>query len=383
MLKYELIKIFSKRINRVVLAVTLFIAVISSCFAIGSLRYTDEEGKNHTGITAGRLLAADINQWQGELTPDKIYEVINGYKELSAKYPDGIPDTEWNEDILYKLTDEQMQDIYTIYKDNMGKLAEEYGTTPEKKDFLESIYEKIKLPLTFKAKDSWDTMTMYVQTYAILLAVAIGFLAAGIFSAEFRPGAEDVFLASRYGRSKAVRNKIAAGILMATIVYWAGMALLSLISFAVMGTSGFFTPYQISDPYSIYVMTFGQYYLLILAGGYIASLFGAALTMLVTVKMHTPNLAVCIPFILQCMMPFIARALSSFDAFFNLMPTMLTNVLNTVRAPILVQIGPFVFRLIPFLLVLYSVLFVGLLPLIYRCYSRYGIKKSTRKGRKH
>ena len=407
MLKYELIKIFSKRINRVVLAVTLFIAVISSCFAIGSLRYTDEEGKNHTGITAGRLLAADINQWQGELTPDKIYEVISDYKELSAKYPDGIPDTEygksgqsywdirnfviniltpdseWNEDVLYKLTDEQMQDIYTIYKDNMGKLAEEYGTTPEKKDFLESIYGKIKLPLTFKAKDSWDTMTMYAQTYAILLAVVIGFLAAGIFSAEFRPGAEDVFLASRYGRSKAVRNKIAAGILMATIVYWTGMALLSLISFAVMGTSGFFTPYQISDPYSIYVMTFGQYYLLILAGGYIASLFGAALTMLVTVKMHTPNLAVCIPFILQCMMPFIARALSSFDAFFNLMPTMLTNVLNTVRAPILVQIGPFVFRLIPFLLVLYSVLFVGLLPLIYRCYSRYGIKKSTRKGRKH
>ena len=39
MLKYELIKIFSKRINRVVLAVTLFIAVISSCFAIGSLKH--------------------------------------------------------------------------------------------------------------------------------------------------------------------------------------------------------------------------------------------------------------------------------------------------------------------------------------------------------
>ena len=195
MLKYEMIKIFSKGINRVVLAVTLFIAVILSCFAIGSLRYTDEEGESHTGIASGRLLAADINQWQGELTPDKIYEVISDYKELSAKYPDGIPDTEygksgqsywdirnfviniltpdseWNEDVLYKLTDEQMQDIYTIYKDNMGKLAEEYGTTPEKKDFLESIYEKIKLPLTFKAKDSWDAMTMYAQTYAILLAV--------------------------------------------------------------------------------------------------------------------------------------------------------------------------------------------------------------------
>ena len=102
-----------------------------------------------------------------------------------------------------------------------------------------------------------------------------------------------------------------------------------------MGTSGFFTLYQIDDPYSIYVMTYGEYYLLILVGGYIATMFCAALTMLVTVKMHTPNLAVCIPFFLLCMIPFIARVLPAFDAFFNLLPTVLTNILNVVRSPIL------------------------------------------------
>ena len=36
--------------------------------------------------------------------------------------------------------------------------------------------------------------------------------------------------------------------------------------------------YQIDDPYSIYVMTYGEYYLLILVGGYIATMFCAALT---------------------------------------------------------------------------------------------------------
>ena len=287
MLKYELIKIFSKRINRVVLVAALAVTIIYSGLAIGSMSYTDEEGQSHTGIEAGRLLAEDINQWKGDLTTEKISEVINSYKELSAKYPDGIPDTEWgkqvqsyydikdfvikimtpdsewDESVLSQLSDEQLQDIYTIYQDNMKKMAEEYGTTPEKRSYLESIYEKVEIPLTFEAKDSWDTMTMYAQTYVLL----------------------------------------------------------------------------------------------------------------VTVKMRTPNLAVCIPFFLQCMMPFIARALPSFDAFFNLMPTTLTNVLNTVRAPILVQIGPFVFQLIPFVMVLYGVLSVGLLPLIYRSYSRYGIKK--------
>lgn len=130
-------------------------------------------------------------------------------------------------------------------------------------------------------------------------------------------------MATKYGRSKAIKNKIIAGILVSTITYWIGVGILPLISFAVMGTSGFFTPYQIDDPYSIYVMTYGEYYLLILVGGYIATMFCATLTMLVTVKMHTPNLAVCIPF----------------------------------------------------LMFLYILLFIALFPFIYRGYSRYGLKR--------
>ena len=402
MLKFELKKIFSKRINQVLLAAVLVVTIIYSGMAIGSMSYTDEEGQDHTGIEAGRLLAEDKNQWKGDLTPEVIAQVIKDYKELSAKYPDGLPeeewgkqvqsyydiysfvidvmtpDSEWNESVVYQLSDEQLQDIYTIYQDNMKKMAEEYGTTPEKRSYLESIYEKIEIPLTFEAKDSWDTMTMYAQTYVLLMAVIIGFLVAGIFSGEFRPGTEDVFLAAKYGRSKAIKNKIIAGILVSTVVYWIGVGILSFISFAVMGTSGFFTPYQIDDPYSIYVMTYGEYYLLILVGGYIATMFCAALTMLVTVKMHTPNLAVCIPFFLLCMMPFIARVLPTFDAFFNLLPTVLTNIFNAVRTPILFQIGPFVFRQISFLMFLYIVLFIVLLPFIYRSYSRYGIKKKIK-----
>ena len=398
--KYELKKIFSKRINQVLLATVLVVTIIYSGMAIGSMRYVDEEGQDHTGIEAGRLLAENTNQWKGELTAEKISEVINDYKTISAKYPDGIPnteygktvqsyydiysfvinvmtpDSEWNESVVDQLSDEQLQDIYTIYQDNMKKMAEEYGTTPEKRSYLENIYEKIEIPLTFAAKDSWDTMAMYAQTFVLLLAVIIGFLVAGIFSGEFRPGTEDVFFATKYGRSKAIKNKIIAGILVSTVTYWIGVGILSLISFAVMGTSGFFTPYQIDDPYSIYVMTYGEYYLLILVGGYIATMFCAALTMLVTVKMHTPNLAVCIPFFLLCMMPFIARVLPAFDAFFNLLPTVLTNITNDVKTPILFQIGSLVFRQISFLMVLYSVLFIALLPFIYRGYSRYGLKKN-------
>ena len=162
---------------------------------------------------------------------------------------------------------------------------------------------------------------------------------------------------------------------MSTIVYWVGAGILSFIAFSVMGTSGFFTPYQMDDPYSIYILTFGEYYLLILMSGYVATMFCTALVMLVTAKMHTPNLAVCIPFILLCMMPFIERALPAFSGFFNLMPTILTNIYNSVRTPILFQAGTIVFRQIPFLNVLYAGLFIVLLPVVYKSYRKYGLKK--------
>ena len=91
MFKYELKKIFSKRVNQVLLAAVLVVTIIYSGMAIGSMRYVDEEGQNHTGIESGRLLAENINQWKGELTAEKISEVINDYKTISAKYPDEIP----------------------------------------------------------------------------------------------------------------------------------------------------------------------------------------------------------------------------------------------------------------------------------------------------
>ena len=116
------------------------------------------------------------------------------------------------------------------------------------------------------------------------------------------------------------------------------------VSFGIMGTSGMHTPYQMSEAYSIYIMTYGQYYALTVACGYIASLLAASLAMLVAAKMHTISVAVCIPFFLYCLLPFIGRVLSSYTKVFNLIPTILTNVEASVRVPLLYQIGTHVIR---------------------------------------
>ena len=409
-MKYELKKFFSKMTNKVILSAMILVAVIFSFLAVDSMSYTDTGGEFVTGtskLTAGRRLAADKNKWKGELTPEKIADAVASYHELEQTHPTGIPNAESEEpdppylDILYfaaniyqtesvvaradlaRLDAVDLEYIYNIYADNLRNMAKDYGKTLEQEKFLREQYKKIKMPVTYEAYDSWETMATYAEMYILILVVVIGFLAAGIFDEEFRNHAERVFFTAKYGRSKAVRNKIAVGMLATTIVYWTGIGILSLISFGIMGVSGFDTPYQIEDPYNMYAVTQGQYYLLIVVCGYIASLLSTAVTMLVTAKMHTEIVAVFIPVFMYWVPLFIGNWLVSVSDVFYFTTNALVNIDNGIKYPILFQIGNVVVRLIPFVMVLYAAVFVILLPFLYRSYCGYdSAKNQHRESRK-
>ena len=81
-----------------------------------------------------------------------------------------------------------------------------------------------------------------------------------------------------------------------------------------------------------------------------------------------------LPFFLYCLLPFIGRALSGYTTLFNLIPTILTNVQASVKVPLIYQIGNCVFRQIPLVMVMYTVMAIALLPFIYKSFRRYGNK---------
>ncbi len=397
MVKYELKRIFTKRLNRLLLVAVLLIGVCLSVFAVTGGSYVDSSGVRHETPDAARRLAEDRNRWKGELTGEVLSEITSKWQELSSQYGADVPaaiygqtvqsmqdiefmindilrgDGEYDDSAILNITPEQAGDLYAIREGQIENIIEEYGETTEQREFLREVYEKTDTPFYYEAAGSWTDMYTYATTYGIILVVLIGFLAAGIFSDEFTFRADAVFFSARYGRSKAVRGKILSGLLMATAIYWAGMLLLSGISFAVMGVSGFGTPYQIEFPYSIYNMTCGQEYLLIVLGGYIAALLSASVCMLTAAKTRSASIAVCVPFILFCASPFIARALP-FDTFFQLTPDQLLNLLNCTRYSYLYQMGTLVFRQVPFVLLFYTLAAAALLPLVHRCYHRTGIR---------
>mgnify|MGYP005759576231 CR=1 FL=1 len=321
MVRYELKRIFTKRLNCLLLVVAVIIGVVMSVFAVTSEWYADSEGINHETPDAIRRLTQDKNQWKGELTGDVIAQIVADRQEIARDYPDEAPDTVYGERIqaysditqmvdtilggdegyspgaLQGITTDQAKEIYSIREQYIEQLIQKYGDTPEKQEFLRKQYEKTDTPFYYEPADSWDNMRLYATTYGIILVVLIGFLAAGIFSDEFSLGADAVFFSCRYSRTRAVRSKILTGLLMATVIYWAGMALLSGISFAVMGVSGFNTPDQ------------------------------------------------------------------------------LVNILNCARRTYIYQIGSLVFRQIPFIMLFYALAAAVFLPLIYQCYRRYGLKR--------
>lgn len=407
MLKCELNKFFSKMTTKVMLTALLLATLILCYMAVDRVHYKNANGESLTGISkisAGRRLVADKNKWKGELTPEKIAEMAENYHVLMQQYNGDYPAAEYGRivqsywDILYfasemytpdyieaianmdKMAEKDISHIYDVYADNLKNMVKEYGKTPEQEKFLEKQYERIDIPVTYKAFDSWDTVVTHAEMYILISVIVIGFLAAGIFDEEFRNHAELVFFTAKYGRSKAVRNKIAVGMLVTTIVYWAGIGILSLILFAIMGVSGFNTPYQIMAPYSFYVITQGQRYLLTMVCGYIASILSASVTMLITAKMHTVKVAVIIPFFMYYVLIFIGRPLSEVTNVSCFTTNVLIEIDRWLNHPHIFQIGNVVFRQVPFVIALYVVVSVILLPFIYRSYSGYDCTKNLRKN---
>ena len=400
MLKYELKKVLSKRINRVLMVSALLLSVVFSVFAIGSYYYVDADGITHKGISAPRAVIADENRWRGELTPERIGEIVTRYRDIKERYKGQIPDEIFGEEIqsyydLIPLTslmlvgeygdnvdteavlsakESSIESIYDIYKENLQAMSVYNGETPEKSSFIMEQYEKIETPFYYESTSPWKTMYLYVNTFSIVLALIIGFLTAGIFAEEFQYRSAAVFFSAQYGRNKAVLNKIFAGLIIATLVFGCGMGLMSAICFSVTGISGATVPYLLCGPmYAIYPVSCVQMYGIMVLCGYVASLIAASVSMLVASKTRSMSIAVCIPFLMLCVSPFLGRALP-FKTFFSLTPDALVNVLNSAKDPLVYQVGGFVFRQIPFIILFYIAIAIGLLPLVYRNYHRLTLK---------
>ena len=283
MIKYELKRIFTKRLNRALIMIGLAIAVVLSFLAATSNRFVTPQGHLVTGITATRKVVADKNRNKGLMTPQKISELIAQDQKTFQEYKDKdesdkvygtslqqyldveqlvsyilTGNEDYDPSVYLNVNPKKLLNIYKIREAKIQKLIQQNGKTEEQRKYLKAQYDKISTPYQYEAPDSWDTLQLYVVTYSIILAVLMGVLVSGIFSEPPTLKADAIFFSSKYGRNKAIKTKIIAGLITSTEIYWIGMCLFTVISLALMGTSGSHTLMSMLNCYTIYNVTYGQ-----------------------------------------------------------------------------------------------------------------------------
>lgn len=404
MMRYEVKKVFAKTGSKIALVLLLIVMGIT-CFFAMDVSYVDGEGNSQSGPAAVSKLRAARKEWAGYLDEEKIREVIAENRRIQST-PEALSQNVDEENIAYgwqqgindirdllncsyatgfrehdyyradSLTENEAASFY----ENRTKLLREWLESEakdqysgEEKAYLIRQYEKMETPLYYDYMTGWQQLFELSSTIIMLTMLILGYLVAGIFSNEFVWKADAVFFSSVYGRNKAVSSKIRAGFWIVTAVYFASFLLYTGVVLLYLGADGWNLPVQANWTAwkCFYNITNWQKYLFIAIGGYVGCLFISFLTMLISAKTRSTVLAVMTPVVLI----FIPSFLSNIDSplvnkIIGLLPDQLLQVQMAVGYFNLYEIGGRVVGEVPFILVLYTVLTVVIVPVVYHVYRR-------------
>lgn len=407
MLFYELKKIFGRAGGKIALLV-LAIGLAVICYsAMLQVSYTDENGDSHTGPAAARELRALKNEWAGPIDQAMITRAINVNQQIISSEDYNSTDIQrqnaayhesqgyaticsliaqtyggFNEYDYYRLdslTPDETGQLYDLRVQNLKEwLARpDISFSSAEADFLVNQYEAMETPLYYEYNDGWDTLIYYAPTLVMFLLFVIIFLVSGIFPSEHRLKANAIFFSTKLGHGKAVRAKLLSGLVTTTVIYWAAIAVYTIVGLALLGADGAGGAFQLLKWKAFYNLTIGQAYALSVLGGYVGTLFLALLAMIVSALTRSQVVAVIVPYVLVLAANFAQSIFSSWEVLpqiLGLLPDQLLQVAQVLDDFNLYTLFGHVTGSVPLLFLLYSALSLALIPLVYRVYRKSQVR---------
>ncbi len=399
MLRFELKKVFCKFKNRMAVVLLLLILAAVSMLTMNRVEYVDSEGNHISGMMGARSLRAEKQKWKGEITEDVLEavvrenEVINSSPEaLSDDISEqnkayarkqGISDiaelinnafSAWRDYDYFTVDHVSQEEAKSVYERRVSNLKQyldsgEETFTDAQKDYLTKQYEDLQTPFYYDYTDGWSALLQNISTFILVLALIIGFLVSGIFSSEFQTKADAIFFSARLGRNRAVLSKMGAGFLITTFFYFVFVLLYTAVVLAALGADGANCPIQMDMWRCVYNITFLQAYLLIVAGGYVGTLFAATLSMLASALTRSTATAIIVPFIVLCAFPFLSRVIT-LPGICSFFPDQLLEIYITLKDFVLVELGGRIVNVIGILIPAYALACLLLEPILYRIYKK-------------
>ena len=240
--------------------------------------------------------------------------------------------------------------------------------TQQEKDYIISQYESLQTPFYMEYHDGWYQLLengIFIPMLGILI---LSFALSGIFSGEFKWKADALYFSTTYGRTKGTSAKIKAGLLLITLLYWAGILVYSLFTLTYLGFGGGNTVIQVRLWKSLYNITMRQAWVLAVSCGYLGNLFLGILTMLISAKTKSAVVAVSMPFVMIFIPVILQGTVDALSTFASLMPSTLLEFYQHLSTFDLVTVFGKVFRVADLCIPLYGLLTLILIPILYREY---------------
>lgn len=324
LLKYEFIKIAKKRINIIVVFVSLCLTLVLFALPVKNYIALERDGSQVTGAAAIQLDQEYARELVGTLTEERVTKDIKEYQALFAnpenvvkdgdkiKLTDGIyaryvlPHYSYlkmiDEAFVEPLTtdtgltfirDMRLKDsaeFYTARSEKVTKyLTVDYSDwtySNQEKDFWNAKNSQIETPYEYGYHAGWKSLFQCLELLIVPI-IAICICVAPIFAGEYQTGADSVILSTRYGKSKLIKAKILAAFLFALIVFSINMLLAVGIQLAAFGIDGWNLPLQILNvtvPYNLSMLEAAIVCIVIL---YLVLMGMVAFTLLLSAKLKT------------------------------------------------------------------------------------------------
>ena len=297
--KLELKRLLKTKSVKISIIFSIFITVIFSYLPIHYEKYTYiDDNKNEVEIRGLDAILKKKNDWKlynGDVTPEKLIQVLNIYKQASEKYGEEnfyprsskIPHSEYYQKIepikhlvniltqVYhkKFNDITQEDIFNFYNyntlnfNNLIKIQENHPNTIKQAEIL---YSHIKTPFIYNTMS--DTIVLdYIVMLIIIFTFVYAIIAAPIFANEYQTESNYIIRCTKFGGAYLAKIKILSCLTIASLTY-----LFCTVGFTIFFNSVFgwdickTSSQMIYNPIILANLNFGQVEFIIIIFGLIS-----------------------------------------------------------------------------------------------------------------
>lgn len=342
--KHELKRQLKTKGTLIILGITLILTALLGYYPASSRGVDtiqpDGSIMSLRGIQAIKYLHELEKGIVGEVTPEKMLEALDNYKDVYEKYDGqltytihatelrlyspitslltfGFPDMDAALEKGLRTHDLTTQDVMAFYENrasNQNAFFTESRLSEAVLKNVQNMESRVNKPFYYASNAGWDTAVEYVGLITMMIAFLATVIAAQVFSNSYRSGEDEILRCTKYGRKQFAKAKVLATLILVAGLYVVCILVLLGVNCATLGADGLQTSIQFMDVLSPVPLTYGGMWLWSAVFGFVAILATVSSVLFFSSKFKASIfvMALSLPLIILPMLMRFALNVSSF-----------------------------------------------------------------------